>query len=57
MLLESTNDADRQEQAGIARDDLNQLDELVRNYLYNNLSIADMEKPEKLYLSLLKRKI
>jgi len=43
------------DRAGPARDDLDLMEEEIRNYLYNNLSISDMEKPEEFYLSLLKR--
>lgn len=51
LLLESRSD-----EAGAASLPLEELEEELRSYLYNRLSIEEMEHPDELYASLSKGK-
>jgi hypothetical protein len=51
LLLESRPDA-----PGNSSEPLDEVEEELRSYLYNRLSIEEMEHPDELYARLLKRK-
>lgn len=51
LLLESRPDA-----PGNSSEPLDEVEEELRSYLYNRLSIEEMERPDELYARLLKRK-
>lgn len=55
LLVESRAKLDSAEGVEL-HDDLDSIEAELRSYLYNRLSIEEMEKPEELYRSLLRRK-